>query len=238
MSEKKAIVGAIMMGGSASIESWMHRNLPEQIEMATTRVPLNEVSSKALLEMIGRLPEAARILNEAHPDVILITSFTGSCLKGQEMVNVIQQTTGVPALVPSMEFLATLERLKAKKVALITGFEPELSMLERLFFLENGIEVLWTLEVEATRDLDPFVFSEVGMRPVLDAFRQADFSDVDAVLVDMPTFMITGQVRDILRASGDAPVLSMPEVMLWSTLHRMGASREHLYLSQFLDKGE
>lgn len=38
------MIGFIMMGGSASLETQIHRKLPEGVEMVTTRVPFHNVS--------------------------------------------------------------------------------------------------------------------------------------------------------------------------------------------------
>lgn len=117
------MIGFIMMGGSASLETQIHRKLPEGVEMVTTRVPFHNVSYKGLLEMVDKIPEAARLLAEARPNIIAVTSFTGSCIRGQEMVNVIQQATGIPAIVPAPEFVRVLRLIGAKRIAIATCFE-------------------------------------------------------------------------------------------------------------------
>ena len=55
---------------------------------------------------------------------------TGSCIKGNEIINVIQQHTGIPTVVPSLEFVNALHALNAPRVALVSIFSVELNILD------------------------------------------------------------------------------------------------------------
>lgn len=223
-----------MMGGSASLETQIHRKLPEGVEMATTRVPFHNVSYKGLLEMVDKIPEAARILAEARPNVIAVTSFTGSCIRGREMVNVIQQATGIPAIVPAPEFVRVLRLIGASHIAIVTCFETELRMLERVFFHNNGIEVVRFVSTAALRETDPFQVSQIDYDLVLKQLRGVDFSGVEAVVVDLPTFFISPELQRELERFIKVPVLNMVQVLLWSTLGWLGEPTDGLYISKFL----
>lgn len=234
MGRAKPVIGYIMMGGSASIETELHHCLPEELEMATTRVPFRNVTYNGLLEMIDRLPAAAAILAEAHPSVIAVTSFTGSCIRGREMVNQIQQATGIPAVVPAAETVRVLHELKAKRIALVTCFASELRILEELFLNEHQIEVVHTLVLEGAGIQDPYVLSRLGGIDVAEEICRADLPEVDAILVDLPVLCMTSQVLAVLDRYRDVPILTMNQVLLWSTFEKVGASRENLYLARFL----
>lgn len=228
------MLGVIMMGGSASLETQFHRNLPETIEMATTRVPLRDVSYQGLLEMNEKIPDAARILAEARPSVIAVATFTGSCILGSEMVNTIQQTTGIPTIVPSLEFARVLRLLHAPRIALVTRFSSELRILEQVFFQNNLIDVAKVVEVPPLQEADPFEVSRIDYGVLVDKLRQADLSGVDAVLIDLPTCVIQPELERELSQFIHVPVLTLLRVLLWSALKRIGAPTEGLYLHRYL----
>ena len=80
------------------------------------------------------------------------------------MVNVIQQATGIPAIVPAPEFVRVLRLIGASHIAIVTCFETELRMLERVFFHNNGIEVVrfvstatFFISPELQRELERFI---------------------------------------------------------------------------------
>lgn len=223
-----------MMGGSAVLETHFHRVLPPDVEMATTRVPFHKVSYQGLLEMMDRIPEAARILSEARPNVIAVTSFTGSCIRGSEMVNEIQQATGIPAIVPAREYVRLLKRMNARRIAIVTCFNQELRMLEQIFFRNNQIEVKQFVAPAVFQGDDPFQISQLDHDLVLRCLREEDLREVDAVAVDLPTFILRPELQRQLEEFLPIPVLTMADVLLWSSLEKVGIPTDQLYLGKFL----
>ena len=57
-----ALIGLIVMGASASIEKAFHKNVPDRVQITTTRVPFGEVSYNGFLEVTRKLPDAASLL--------------------------------------------------------------------------------------------------------------------------------------------------------------------------------
>lgn len=81
----KAVIGMIVMGASAAVESEFHKNVPDHIQIATTRVPIGEVSYDGLKTMTNALPDAARLLMETCPDMIIVTNMTGAAYAEQKL---------------------------------------------------------------------------------------------------------------------------------------------------------
>lgn len=97
-------LNTLITGPSINSEREFHQQLAGLTEVATTRVPLFQISYSYLEQMIAQLPAAAEVLAESYPDIIVWNSMTGSCLRGRETVNVLKQKTGVPVLAPSIEY--------------------------------------------------------------------------------------------------------------------------------------
>ena len=66
-----ALIGLIVMGASASIEKAFHKNVPDRVQITTTRVPFGEVSYNGFLEVTRKLPDAASLLMDAQPEYLI-----------------------------------------------------------------------------------------------------------------------------------------------------------------------
>ena len=234
--EIKAVIGMIVMGASASVEREFHKSVPDRIPIVTTRVPLGEVTYDGLLEMTNRLPDAARILMDARPDMIVITNMTGSCIRGNEMVNTLQQTTGVPILVPPFEFVKALKLIGAKRIAIASTFARELNLAESMFFENHGIQVIRIIGIREHIDKDPYAIGYIDYEAIVETMKQYDYSDVDAVIFDHPIMNLNTGVEQELEAVLPVPFFSINQVLLYSALQRVGEPTDHLYISKFLER--
>ena len=71
---------------------------------------------------------------DAQPDVIAITNLIGGCIRGSEIINTLQQITGVPVLMPAFELVRALRQIRAGRIAIVSIFSNEFSLLESMFF--------------------------------------------------------------------------------------------------------
>lgn len=227
------MLGLITVNESSTLEDQFRRCLPEQVNMSSVHVPFHEVSYQGLVQMISHIPAAARTLAEDQPDVIAVACFTASCIRGNEIVNMVQQTVGIPAIVPSLEFVRILRLLGAKRIALVTCFASELRVMEQLFFHKNQINVVKFIETDSLQS-DPVYVNEPEYDHILDRLRQIDLSDVEALVIDLPAFDIDPNFQEKLDRFINIPVLTQLRVLLWSALEQVSAPRDGCYLSRFL----
>ena len=232
--EVKAVVGMVVMGASASVEQEFHKSVPDQVQIVTARVPLGEVSYEGLREMTDRLPEVVGILMGARPDMIAITNMTGSCIRGNEMVNTLQQITGVPVLLPPFEFVQALKLIGAKQIAIASTFARELNLVERLFFENRDIQVTDIINLRERYDKDPYTIGEIDYEAIVETMMGRDYSGVDAVIFDHPIMNLNTGVEKELEKILPVPFFSINQVLVYSVLERIGESTDHLYISKFL----
>ena len=216
------VIGLISMGTSASVETYFHRHVPFQVEVATTRVAFEEVSYLGLLSMVAQLPSAARLLLSARPKVFAIPSMTGSCIKRNEIINVTQQHTGIPTVVPSLEFVNALQKLNASRIALVSIFSVELNILEKLFFATHGIDVRHIIRIEEQIGSEPSQLVPIDYEMYLNSIVSQLPHDADAIIVDHPLFVLDEEQRHIFAGMLKRPVLSTNEVLLNAALRCMG----------------
>lgn len=231
----KAVLGMIVMGASASVEQEFHKSVPDAVQIVTTRVPIGEVSYEGLREMTDRLPDAARILMDARPDMIAITNMTGSCIRGNEMINILQQTTGVPILLPPFELVKALKLMGARRIAMASTFSRELNLVESMFFENHEIQVVRTVSLKGCYEKDPYAIGRIDYEGIVETMTGADYADVDAVVFDHPVMNLNNGVGAELEAILPVPFLSINQVLLYSALQRVGESTDHLFISKFLD---
>lgn len=232
--EVKAVIGMVVMGASASVEREFHKSVPDRVQIVTTRVPIGEVSYNGLREMTDRLPEAVGILMDARPDMIVITNMTGSCIRGNEMVNTLQQITGVPVLLPPFEFVKAMKLIGAGRIAVASTFSRELNLVESLFFENRGIQVTDVISLREVFDKDPYTIGEIDYEAIVESMRGRDYSGVDAVIFDHPIMNLNTGVERELEKILPVPFFSINQILLYSALERIGEPTDHLYISKFL----
>ena len=229
----KPTIGLIEMGARSSAEAEFHRNIPDSLSVVTTRVPLRQVSYSGMLEMMEHLPSAADILTGARPNVIAVASMTGSCIKGPEIVNSLQQQTGIRVVMPAQETVRLLRRLNCRDIALVSPFGTELNLLERVYFSGQGIQIRSVVNAVGEGNGEMFRISVIDHGLMLDQIKRADFTGIEAVVFDSPTFELEPIYGEIERYI-HVPILSVNQVLLHSCLTRLGASTEGLYLAKLI----
>lgn len=218
--------------GSVSAEREFHQQLDGVADVATTRVPILQVSYSTLDKMMGGLPAAAQILAGCDASVIVWTSMSGSCLRGQEMVNLLEQTAGIPVLVPSIEFVNCLRELDARRIALVSPHGVELSLLEKIFFDKNGIDVVKVVQLLENFDGDVRSVDRITPDEILSCVRRADFRDVDAVVFDNPACALL-PIIEALDLHIQRPILPHNQVLMRAALRRLGLPAESIFISPY-----
>ena len=173
--------------------------------------------------MVAQLPAAARLLLSARPRVFAIPTMTGSCIKGNEIINVIQQHTGIPTVVPSLEFVNALHALNAPRVALVSIFSVELNILEKLFFATHGIDVRHVIRIEEQIGSEPSQLMPIDYGMYLDIIAGQMPDDAEAVVVDHPLFVLEEEQRSVYAERLGRPILFTNEILLDAALRRMEA---------------
>lgn len=233
-------IATIEPGPSPVSEREFHYYTRGRASVLTTRLPFDSMTNTGLSEMIEKLPLAVECIVGARPGVIAINSFTGSCLKGQEMVNTVQQLTGTPAIVPAEEMVKCLARLGVSRIMLVSPFEAEFNMLERIYFNARNIEVAGVISIrsglERFRPDDPYIITAITPGAILDQIRQTgDIGAVDALVLDSPTFELANLI-DELEAYVDVPILSTNQTLLYSAFSYLGLPTDDLVVSRYLDR--
>ena len=77
-------IGLILPSSNAVMEPEFYRSIPPGVAVYTTRVPLQGPVESELIKMEKKSEEAARLISDCSPDLIIYGCTSGSFVKGKE----------------------------------------------------------------------------------------------------------------------------------------------------------
>lgn len=232
----RPLIGLIEPTVTPVAEHEFHSFLPPGVWLATCRVPFFELSQSGLSDLTKNIMDMTQMISDIPVDLIAVNSMTGTCLRGNELKNALQQRTGIPTITAAQTAVEILEKKSWKRIRIASSFNPELSFVERMFFNGHNIDV----DILNVREQIPTTIREVvdiGMLNkdrLLKTLESADYQKVDALLFDAPFFDLTDiweEIEEIARI----PVLSQNQIVLYKALKMLGQPTDHLLVSKYLD---
>jgi len=207
----------------AETEFW--RMAPEGVTVHTSRMPFfAERHEKPFDEMESHLPRVIDEVNSAVPDVVAY-GCTASSAKGvpKDYEDALTEKIGKPTVSAAGALVAALEVFGAKRIALVTPYPQYVNDKERVFFAENGIEVVEDESIIV--DESQMRFKNMNKVPAALLVERATAlgsrDDVDAVVLsccDMPTM----DAIPVIEAAIGKPVTSSVQALFWSATRAAG----------------
>lgn len=232
--QEKYVVGVINVTGSQSsvIAEEFRIAFPQNVEIVMTYAPLEQVSYDGLMLFLEALPGALDEFQDKDPDIIVCPSMTGSAIKGYEIVNMLEQRSGRPVIVPALETKKCLKELGFDKIAVVSAFGVELELLEQLFFRTHDIEVTNVIDVFDEPSVDRLRIDRIDSQQILKKVKQGDFTGAKAVFFDSPTYRlrpVIEELHEIIRL----PLFSVNQILVYSTLKRLGLPTDHIPIAKY-----
>jgi 4-aminobutyrate aminotransferase-like enzyme/maleate cis-trans isomerase len=218
-------------------EFWSY--LPDGVAWLTARYPgtlpdqpLNHATFAASADL-GPMVAAARVLAEAHPDVIVTGDHAGSFILGlgydQAQADAIATASGARAgSTPSTAIVAALKSLGLNRVAITSPYDAEVTAAGRTFLQGHGIAVV----NEARRSFA----DETGIAGQKAAFwgavaHAADHPDAQAIVL-MGGGLRTGGSVARLEATLGKPVIAATAALVWHACELLGANQPRPHLGR------
>ena len=152
--------------------------------------------------------------------------------KGYEIVNKLEQRSGRAVLVPSLEIKKCLKTAGISRIAIVSAFGVELGLLEQLFFRNHNIWITNLINIFDDESQDRLRVDCIDNNRVIEKVKQADFNGAQAVLFDSPTYKLW-EISEELQAIIKVPVLSVNQVMIYSSLKRLGLSVDKVLITKY-----
>ncbi|MFH1489577.1 MAG: aspartate/glutamate racemase family protein [Pseudomonadota bacterium] len=219
-------IGLITVAAGSATEYEFNRYAPEGIAVLTTRVPLRDMSPEALIEMADHVEEAAALLAGAEVDIIAFACTAGSLVKGagydREIIERLQNRTGLPVTTTSTGVLEAFKALNVKKIVVTTPYKNAVNRAEKTYLEESGFTVLRLHGVESPEPrFVPQIFPEQMYRLTREAFME----DAEAIFISC-TGLHVDTIIDLLEDDFQRPVITSNQATLWSALRKIGVNEQ------------
>lgn len=217
MSYEKQI-GIIVPSSGIVTEMLFHHYAPPHIGVSTARVKFNQISFQGLSDMLDLVGCAAKDLCCVEPNIIVFSSIMAGAINGRAITNIVEQSSGTPCITGFFAMLEAIHALGISHPAVLSPHTEELNLLFKRKMLQNGVRIRQVLRLEhpgSERNIR--MMEQIGMEEILEALKNADLSDADALILNTACT----QGIDRLRAVEEhlkIPVLQGDQVSLWSAL--------------------
>lgn len=202
--------------------------VPETVSIHLTRTPSHELPVGAELASAvndaDSVAQATRDLAVAEPKVIVYACTSGSFISGlageARLRSVMKEAGADRAITTSGALLQALEALEAKRVAIGTPYDAEVTTRLSEFLTEAGYETTSNAFFGLTGDI--FRVSDASVRDLATA---ANCPEADAVFLsctNLRTFDVLPEIERELKK----PVLSANQVTMWAALRAAGLAED------------
>jgi maleate isomerase len=221
----RAKYGFIVPAENGVCEMEFHR-IFSQIEgicIYTTRMAgTGRLTTSKLTEMINKVDDPAEELAEAKVDLIVFACTTGSLIKGpgydQEIINRIQNKTGIPATTTSTSVIKALKKMGINKVAVATSYTDEVTAKVRSYIEGNGLHVVG---MNALGIADALERSELPPTVSYRLAREVDKPEAEGIFISCTNFR-TIEIIENLEHDLRKPVVTSNQASVWDALRSKG----------------
>jgi maleate isomerase len=212
-----AKVGLIVPSVNTTTEPEFAWLAPRRISFHATRVFMTATTPDALRAMNAEVRQAAQLLATLSPDLVAYACTAGSFVDGPEATRSlcadIERIAGCPVVATSQSMLDALRHLNVTRIALATPYPPDVTEVERRFFVGSGFDVV------ACACLGR---SGAGVRPtrfdeITELVQGVDRPTAEAIFVSC-TDLRALELAASLEAALGKPVLTSNQVTLWGIL--------------------
>lgn len=214
-----AAVGAIVLQQDETLEPELRHWLPATIRLYHTRIPSDpEVTEETLARMEHEIPAVTRLF-PLHADlgVVAYACTSGSTVIGETVVEKAVQSVlpEVRVTNPLTAVKAKLGSLKAKRIAMLTPYEPSVSQRMVDHFEKAGFEFVASGSFFEAEEKNVAKISDQSVRAALTELGQGDCDAVFASCTNLPTATLIDQVS----AELGKPVISSNSALAWHMEH-------------------
>lgn len=185
---------------------------PLDYDPATARIGTYDLDLHGAIDRLTQVDTDLMLLGHSHD------SFIGGIAGGQRMQDELSERAGRTLVVPSMAYLAAIETLKIRNVAILTPYLSSDDSMVTEFFEDAGCRVK---RLKPLRYVTAYAIAATEPTVVRDSFLELDGDDIDAILqlgTNLPAARIAAAAEFWL----DKPVLSVNAVTYWRALRLLG----------------
>ncbi|OGL04784.1 MAG: arylmalonate decarboxylase [Candidatus Rokubacteria bacterium RIFCSPHIGHO2_02_FULL_69_13] len=204
-------------GGLCDFEP--QRMAPPGVQFVTTRMTFRGTRLENHQHLTRAIEEHAQLLADAKVDLIAFNCTAASVVAGPESVcRRITEATGIPATTTIQAVLAALAAVRARRLALVTAYPPEVTAAEVRFLEAQGFEVADRRAEECEHPLQqasipPDRWQEIAL--------ELKDTPADALLISCAGIEIASVLQRIEDDFG-RPVIASNQALVWHCLRLLG----------------
>jgi len=221
-------IGLIVPSSNTVCEPEMAKLSPEGVATYSTRI-LFEPSIDGLKAMNEHVERASlELSSEGISNIIAFCCTVGSMIGGpgydQEIIQFVEEKSGVPAITTTTAVKAAFNALGVKRIAVATPYTGEINEIERNMLQAMGYEV--TQIVGRHEDMLPNQLTNetIGRLPPEEAYRlglAVDGASNEAIFISCTNFRAIEIIGRLENKAGK-PVVSSNQATMWYALRKMG----------------
>lgn len=229
MGSRGIRLGFLVPPGNPTVEPEMYRLAPDGVTVHFGRMVARGPTGthggqeERNRSHIAHIDECAALLAMVKPDVVVLAHTATSYTLGREQeATLLRRLTGhygMPFVTAFGSVVAALAHLGARRVALGTPYDAEMTRRGKAHLELHGIEVCHAERLEGVEN----IYDEPSERAA-DLARRADRTDAQAIVlsgVGLPTVPVLDAMERELRK----PVVSSASAMMWNALRTAGVHR-------------
>src|SRR3954452_9614335 len=144
MEQPRARMGLIIPSVNTYSEPQFNHFAPDGLGIHVARARVAGEWKRPLPEMKGEIADAAKLLSDARPDVIVFHCTDTSMTQGPQgegkLLDIVKDATGIDAMATSRLVLDALQTLGMKKVVLLTPYMSNKAVID--YLTAAGVVVL------------------------------------------------------------------------------------------------
>ncbi|MFN0305274.1 MAG: hypothetical protein ACKVQU_33555 [Burkholderiales bacterium] len=217
----RARLGVLLPSGNQAAEPQFNAMLPAGVALHTTRLKLRGSSDQELLAMAEGVEDAARLVADAEPNLVLFHC-TAVSTYSQELEQSIKariaKATGKPATATSEAIVTALRKLGAKRIVMLSPYNAVINAREARYFEACGFEIVDCVGLDC-RDA-PAMMAVTPERWRSYAIEHRN-DKADAYLLSCTTVR-SSEVAETLEQALGRPVVTSNTATVWHCLRMMG----------------
>ncbi|HEY7218904.1 MAG TPA: hypothetical protein VH985_10985 [Candidatus Binatia bacterium] len=216
-----ASVGLIIPSGNRLTEPQFNAYLPAGVGIHVTRLRMTGKFRKPLSELKRLLTEAAEALSDVKPSVIVFHCTANSMESGlaheKAVVDIIEQASGCPAITTAQAITQAFDRVRIKKLVLISPYIKATNQLEVNYLTETGYTVLH----EVGLGLEPHAYPTVTPQEWQGIVKKNTRADADGYFLSCTNTRMIEAIDDLERDL-NKPVINSNQATMWACLKKLG----------------
>jgi maleate cis-trans isomerase len=221
LTQPLAKVGLIIPSVNTYSEPQFNRFAPEGLGIHVARARVAGQWKRPLPEMKGEIADAARLLSDCGPDVIVFHCTDTSMTQGPQgegkILDIVKEATGIDAMATSRLVLEALQTLGMKKVVLLTPYQSNKAVID--YLTAAGVIVV----ADVALKLEARNFGSVTPRDWARLAKENDRPDADGIFLSCTNTTQIEAIAEIERMLGK-PVVNSNQAVLWGCVKRLRAT--------------